>query len=306
MFLLPVVLIGLGFFAKPSGVIAKYPAQKELPATSETSQPKTIKIQIKLNSAEDLRVKKGDRLVEGDIISDRTVERTQKEVEIAALKTQLADAEKIKAASGTLPPLELPPTSYVQQEQAIAQVKSEISIQKKKIEELESVDLPEVVGEHEKAILDKLSLRKNAATADLEAAKSQRKYQEYEHARSMQLAKMEQAKSDQIFISQQAELQAKLSRLESELEAIAAVRAPFSGTVRSVKWLQQVDRSLVVEVAIAVTATTANRVRISPIPHLPLEQPTEKTFTRIISIESDAPQEEPSEPVEEQPEEDEP
>ena len=302
---IPIGLLVWNLVSKPSGVIANYPAQVGLPASAaptDTNQPSTIKIQVKLTSAEDLKVKRGDRISEGDVISDRSAERIQKQSEIDAIRMQITEAEKIKSASGKLPSLELPAASYVQEEQSIEQVRSEIAIQNKKIEELQSVDVPDAVNEHEQAILDKLKMRLKMANGDLEAAKTRRKYQEYEHQRNLQNSVMEHGKAEQIYGSRQSELSARLTQLESELTSIAQVRAPFSGTVRSVKWLAQTDQSLAVEIAISVDKTTATQAKRN----YPLERKEETTsgITRIISIDlgttEEAPEVEPDTGEEEQ------
>ena len=107
----------------------------------------------------------------------------------------------------------------------------------------------------------------------------------------MQNSLIEQGKAEQIYGSRQAELSAKLTQLESELAAIAQVRAPFSGTVRSIKWLAQTDQSLAVEIAIAVDKTTATQAKRN----YPLERKPEsiEPITRIISIDLGTTEESP-------------
>jgi chromosome segregation ATPase len=184
----------------------------------------------------------------------------------------------------------LPSVSYLEQEAAvekskaqIASITSELDLKKQEIDYLSQVpNLDPIILEHEQTKLDELKRNHTAAVRDyqlamgkLQTAKDNRKYQEYQASVSeahrieqmnqsrlnyqRQLAEYEQRLADREF--QVSQLQARLNDVENALSgaapsaiaSLAQVKAPYSGTVRRIRWLgQSSDGSLTAEVTLMV------------------------------------------------------
>jgi chromosome segregation ATPase len=162
----------------------------------------------------------------------------------------------------------LPPTSYLEHEAegerakaAISSVESEIATKKQEIAYLKELpSLDPIILEHEEAKLNELKHKHTAAVRDyqlavgkLQSAKNQRAYQEYQasleaarrveevnQARSnyeRQLAEYQQRLTEREF--QMTTVKTKLNEVDNAIASVATVKAPYSGRVRRVKWLDQ-------------------------------------------------------------------
>ena len=102
------------------------------PNTELPDSPNRLKISISVDGPEDLKVKTGDEIREGQIIADRTRERQRLESQKQQLIISLT---KVQSSTITkpLPPLTspeikpLPPNSYLEEEAAIARSKSSVA-----------------------------------------------------------------------------------------------------------------------------------------------------------------------------------
>ena len=122
--------------------------------------PRTFKISLTLTSPQDLKVKPGDEISPGQVLSDRTTERQRllaqkKQLEISLKKLDLPIPELTQPKP--IPALsKLPPVSYQQEEANIALKQKElteaekaIANQKTKIKELEAIQSSEFTIQNE-------------------------------------------------------------------------------------------------------------------------------------------------------------
>ncbi len=174
------------------------------------SEPRNIKISLTLSSPQDLKVKQGDEVVKGQVLSDRTSERTR----LLARKKQLElSLEKLNLP---LPPIKppqpipalskLPPVSYQEEEaniklkhQELGKAEKAIANQEEKIRQIQELRSKsevrsqnsspklELIIEHEQAVLENLrrasdeaQVQLEIAQAKLSTAKENRAYAEYQ------------------------------------------------------------------------------------------------------------------------------
>jgi chromosome segregation ATPase len=252
-----------------------------------TTSPRRLTVTVKVAEPTDLKIAEGQEIKQGDIISDRATEKTRLTSQQKQLQLSL---ERLKAAIMTPPtppaptPLvkALPPVSYLEHEAAvektkaaIASIESELDLKKQEIDYLSKLpNLDPIILEHEQTKLAELKRNHTAAVRDyqlamgkLQTAKDNRKYQEYQASVSevqrieqmnqsrlnyqRQLAEYEQRLADREF--QVSQLQARLNDVDNQIASLAQVKAPYSGTVRRIRWLgQSPDGSLTAEVTLMV------------------------------------------------------
>ncbi|MBE9170381.1 hypothetical protein IQ238_23635 [Pleurocapsales cyanobacterium LEGE 06147] len=256
---------------------------KRLTITVKVAEPTDLKI------AEGQEIKRGDII--SDRISEKTRLTSQQQILQLSLDRLKSASITPPASPALVPPVKaLPPVSYLEQEAAvekskaqIASITSEIDLKKQEIDYLSQVpNLDPIILEHEQTKLDELKRNHTAAVRDyqlamgkLQSAKDNRKYQEYQASVTeaqrieqmnqsrlnyqRQLAEYEQRLADREF--QVSQLQARLNDVENALSgaapraiaSLAQVKAPYSGTVRRIRWLgQSPDGSLTASVTLMV------------------------------------------------------
>jgi hypothetical protein len=253
-----------------------------------TTNPKRLTVNVKVAEPNDLKIKEGQEIKEGDTIADRTRERLRLNSQKASLNLSLQRLRTMTINAPT-PPMSvptvktLPPVNYLEQEAAVEQskqlvvsVESEIETKKQSLDYLKQLpNLDPIVLEHEEANLKKLSGKHTSAIRDyqlavgkLQTAKNAREYQEYtasietaqrvesiNQSRSnyeAQLATYQQRLADREF--QLTQLKTKLNEVDNEIASLSQVKAPYGGTVRRIKWLgQDADGSLNVEITLMVS-----------------------------------------------------
>ena len=223
-------------------------------STSKTrTTPRRFKINVTLTDPSDLKVKQGDKVVKGQVLSDRTQARQQLE----AKKRQLEIA--IKQMSLPLSSVtELPQPDFAVEEMAIKTAKSELELINQiplpefrfKGKELQNILDREIVKERAAISESKLkaSIRLSNAIAQLEKARTNHQQQQYQH--SLNLIRQQTNMQRQQY--QLASLVAQLQEVEAKLSEIVAVKSPYNGRVRRIKILGQTDRSIQAEIRIHV------------------------------------------------------
>ena len=263
------------------------PAPVATESSSPTAAPRRLTVTVKVAEPEDLKVQEGDTIKAGDVIADRERERKR----LTSQKQQLQlSLQRLKAAFITPPAAPrpvpavnaLPPTSYLEHQAeiekakaAIAQCESEIELKNQEIAYLKELsNLDPIILEHEQVKLAQLKQKHTAAVREyqlavgkLQSAKDNREYQKYQasvnaarrveefnQARlnyQRQLAEYEQRLADREF--QITQLQVRLDDVSNAIASLSVVKAPYSGTVRRVKWLgQSPDGSLSAEITLMV------------------------------------------------------
>lgn len=211
------------------------------------------RVNLTVSSLDDVKVREGDQVNAGDLLSDRTEQRLALESQKEALNRAIEQSQRL------LPPLApLPEPDFSRQEIAIVKARAEIQI-------LEETQLPvtrfrpENPQLHEVADFGALqaaadlrerkiqaNIALQMAIAELAAAKGDYQQKLYEH--SIQQQRFQQSQQQQqyqigLLVRQAAEIEDKLDRL-------AVVRSPVNGRIRRVKTTGQSDRTISVEVTI--------------------------------------------------------
>ena len=265
-----------------SGDVPALPKQTEQggtftpPATVQATgaaRPRILKFSLTLASPEDLGVREGDRIEAGKTIADRKKERERLQQQRELLKISL---DRIKARTLPAPPqplpvpevLPLPDVSYRVEEAALQKVARAIDLQQQKINLLQALgdQVPSETFQHEQLKLEELNQDFSTADADLTAAKEARTVQEYEHSLTI-ARRQEEANQLALYTANQqqeyeaqlrdkefqlAELQERISNVEKSLVDLTVVTAPYTGTIRRIKWLGQTNNLLQVEVTLAI------------------------------------------------------
>ena len=254
---------------------------------TELSSPRRLTVTVRVQEPEDLKVKEEDTIKAGQVIADRERERTrltsqkqQLELSLQRLKTSTISPP---SSPKSVPVVKaLPPISFAEHEAAIekakvaiASIESEIELKQQEITYLSELsNLDPIILEHEQVKLKELKQSHTEAVRDyqlavgkLQSAKESRAYQEYQASVNTaqrveqynqaqlnyqrQLAEYEQRLTDKEF--QITQVKSKLNNVDNAIAQLAQVKAPYSGTVRRVKWLgQSPDGSLTAEVTLMV------------------------------------------------------
>lgn len=250
------------------------PSAQVLTAPTATTEPNVLKFSLNLSEPDDLKVRQGDQVAAGDVLADRTRERSQLLVQQRKIQLSLQQIQGQQILEPPpplpVPPVsELPPVAYQPQAAAIAEVEGKIELQQRKMDLLATLppdQVPPAMREHEERLLEQLYQELEAAQAALKAAQERTAYQAYEHSLAM-ARRAEEANQQQLAYSQQrqqaaqqrrdkafqeAQLQTQLQAIEVQLMDLSTIRSPYGGTIRRIKWLGQTDNRLTVEITLAV------------------------------------------------------
>ena len=225
----------------------------DIPKSKTRTTPRRFTISVTLTDPSDLKVKQGDRVTKGQVLSDRTTARQQLE----AKKRQLEIA--IKRMSLPLSGVaELPKPDFAIEEAAIERAKYELAALDKayvpstrfKTRELEEIYDKDILEKRAKLQESKAraAMELNQAIAQLQKARSNHQQQQYQH--SLNLIRQQTNMQRQQY--QLSSLITKLQEVESKLSEIVAVKSPYNGRIRRIKILGQNDRSIQAEIRIHV------------------------------------------------------
>lgn len=237
--------------------------------TSE-NLPESIKVRVVISRREDLRVKVGQKLKAGETIADRKKERDaleaqkgQAEISLGRLKNlMLLKTEELQK------PI-TPDASFAEFEANIRRAsvlvdaaKRTIKLQKNRIEQIEKLPFPgdmSKITQHETARLallkgELLEAESNFALerAKLETAKANRNYSEQKDALEIQKSKITLGEQRITIETNIAQLEAQITNLNGQIIALAAVRAPFGGTIRKISWEGQINDEITVVISVDV------------------------------------------------------
>lgn len=232
--------------------------------------PESIKIRVVISRREDLRVKVGQKLKSGDVIADRNKERDaieaqkrQAELSLERLKNlMLLKTEELNK------PI-MPGASFAEYEANILRAsvsveaaKRNIKLQESRIEEIEKLPFPgdmSKITQHETARLallkgELLGAESNFALerAKLETAKANRFYAEQKDALEINKTKITIGEQRITIETQITQLELQITNLNASIIALAAVRAPFAGTIRKITWEGQTNDEITVVISVDV------------------------------------------------------
>jgi multidrug efflux pump subunit AcrA (membrane-fusion protein) len=262
-----------------------------------TTQPRVLTFTLTLSEPDDLKVRQGDVVAVGDVLADRTRERTalQTQLDQTQLSLQRIQAQQVLDPPPPLPvpPVSsLPPVYYGTLEAQIVAVEDSIDLQKRKIDLLSTMppsEVPPAMREHEERILEGLYRDLELAKAELKQAQEERAHQEYEHSLAM-ARRAEEANQQRLALNQQrqqaeqqrrektfqeAQLQAQIETINAKLSDLSTVRSPYAGTIRRVKWLGQSDNRLTVEITLAIGGSASPSPAAAGIQPVPSPGPGE-------------------------------
>lgn len=271
-------------------------AQSESKTTitpSVATQPRLLKINLTLSDPSDLKVKQGDFLQAGAIISDRDEERKRLQAQraeyLATIKRLSLEPAKPIAPLSVRSAPELPPQSFAEFESEVdfqrikvENAKNKVDLQQRKLDlmaTLDAKDLPTGANEHEQEKLKehKANLAKEEALLNLqlgkfETAKANRSLREYEaQEQSVRLALQqnqtqmeyqralaEYNRSEQERQFRIAEIQSKIATVDDRLKEISTVRAQYASEVKRVRFVKQVNNAIDVELLLYITSDRPN------------------------------------------------
>jgi DNA repair exonuclease SbcCD ATPase subunit len=228
------------------------------PATEETTQstPNRHTITLVLNQLSDLKVEEGTRINAGDLISDRTTERTK----LKAKRQRLADSlAKAKLPLNALKPVPSPSfqtelASLKQAQFNLDQIAHQISNFDQKIYHKDPWHVQVFESEKVQELADlkrrelEASINVEKAIASLDEAKLNYQKQQYEHSLKVSDYQTSLQKQQE----QVNSLQTQLDTVDEELEQLTSVYSPYRGKVRRVKILGQNERSITAEVTLDI------------------------------------------------------
>ena len=238
---------------------------------------------LTLSHPDDLKVAEGDFIEEGQIISDRTRDRENLVTKKNLLLIQVEKLNQPIPSAATLrhvPPLpNLPAESFLDEVADIERRRllmestaRSVEQQQRMLDLLQTMpeeNLPQATIPHELEILRQRQQEYEQAVADmqyseaqLDQARAERAYDEYSHAikqsqRAIQLQQAELERQNQLQRQQQAEqdrafkladIQTRITQIDAQLAELGTVRAPWDGNVQRVKWEEQRDQNLLVEI----------------------------------------------------------
>lgn len=209
------------------------------------------RINLSVSSLDDVKVREGDRVEAGDLISDRTEQRLALETQKQRLNNAIQQLEMM-AESETKPPSESLELYALKVEQAKAKI-----FYLEQSQPLSEMREPFAGGIYEKSFFpnsfqekQEYSFRLFQARAELTEAIAA-----YEVARletENNRAKFAQEAEQRAIQArtQQQQLYQQLAQIDERLEAIGSVRSPFKGRIRAVRMTGQSDRTINVQVTI--------------------------------------------------------
>jgi biotin carboxyl carrier protein len=289
-------MIGLVWFTRAEPIQGQAPVVPQLPQQPQlittppvSTQPRVLTFTLSLSEPDDLKVRQGDYVASGDVLADRTRERTnlQAQLQRTQMSLQRIQAQQVLDPPEPLPvpPVSgLPPVFYGTQDASIRAIGDNIDLQKRKIDLLGTMrpsEVPPAMREHEDRILEKLYRDLELAKAELRQAQEKRAHQEYEHSLAM-ARRAEEANQQRLMHSQQrqqaeaqrrekafqeAQLQSQIETINAKLSDLSTVRSPYAGTIRRVKWLGQSDNRLSVEITLATGGSPGpDAFSVTPLP----------------------------------------
>ena len=228
-----------------------------IPNSKTSTTPRRFKITVALTDLSDLKVKQGDRVTKGQVLSDRTQARQQLESKKRQLKIAI---ERMSLPLSSV--AELPKPDFSIEEAAIERAKYELAALDKTyipdtrfktrlLEEMYDKDILEKRAKIQESKA-RVAMELNQAIAQLQKARANYQQQQYQH--SLNLIRQQTNMQRQEY--QLASLVSRLQEVESKLSEIIAVKSPYKGRIRRIKILGQTDRSITAEIRIHVEKDT--------------------------------------------------
>jgi hypothetical protein len=242
VFILIVFILAGCHSIKGSSTPSPSPASTVEPVPIRTprnnSVPRELKLKLTMDAPTDLKVKQGDRVRKGQMISDRTSARKQLEQQRQAIRLKLENlnTESITSASYAVE------KAKVRQAQVKVQQAREAIAQFKSNSPWTDYAWASLPLYKESAQVSQLATRVQDAKAELDLTVAQ--LQVFREKKPVGTGGQDAL--------QQVLLMFQLREIEAKLNAVGVVRSPYDGTVKKVKWSGQVNQELTVEVTLTI------------------------------------------------------
>lgn len=302
--LIAIVLIaGCSQSKAPNSALLPSAEAAEIIAAPELPKFRLHKITLAVDKPDDLKIKQGSAVSEGQVIADQEDERNrllQRKAELLLAVDRLKK-QLITRPQKPLEPLKPKPVpalsslsdvSYQQYEAAIEKAKKEVEraiaeldLKNREIDFIKGIEaIDPAIIEHELAAATQLKAKAKDAAIEvtlaegkLLTAKQERQQKEYQH--SLDAAKrIEEANTAQSFYQRQVaenliafqrqsadyekelrerdyrttQTKLQLSGIDDNISKLSTIRSPYSGTVKRVKFINQTDNKLNIELSIVI------------------------------------------------------
>jgi hypothetical protein len=203
--------------------------------------PRELKLKLTLDDPADLKVKQGDLIQKGQILSDRTSIRKTLEQQRQVIRLKL---EHLNANIG----VGSSQVSYAVEQAKVRQAQVKVEQARKTIALFKTnspwtdyawASLPLY---KESTQVSQLVIKVQDAEAELGLAVAQLQAAREKHSASQNMS------------VQQVLLMSQLRDIEARLDGVGVVRSPYDGTVKKIKWMNQVNQELTVEITLIVHA----------------------------------------------------
>lgn len=258
-------------------------AEQALPAqsVSQTSGPRRLKLTLSLDRPEDLKVREQESVAKGRVLSDRKSARDRlinDRRSLLAKLDQFRQQQDVIASSGTQPS-----TATEQAEVNAAQVavtQAQRAIEKYRDNSPWTEYARSVLLLPDNQELAELGNKYQVAQAELEIA--QAKLQDAQQSK--------ESKKTIDTTQQQADTISKLREVDGKISTLGVVHSPYSGVIKSIRWLGQKNQELQVELTLAMGSTSTpeskSTTATQPLPpeRKPPTSTAPKTASKPISI----------------------
>ncbi|WP_299493066.1 efflux RND transporter periplasmic adaptor subunit [Acaryochloris sp. IP29b_bin.137] len=220
-------------------IVAVSPTVAPRPARQQRNTPRRLKLRLTLDRPEDLKVKVGDSVVKGQVISHRPSVRAKLIQEREILQQQLK-----QLSVQTITPSDAVEKAEV--EQARLQVeRARVAISNFHADSpwTEYARRVLVLPDHSQL----RSLESEYQSAKGEFAIAVTRLQEAQQLRAV--------KPD--ILAKRAELLGKIRETERQLSLLGVVRSPYDGAVQSFRWLGQVNQEIQAELTLNVESKSS-------------------------------------------------
>ena len=254
--LLGYLLLGITAYAVLNANNTNLQANSAVTQEQPTYKRNRHTITLVLSQLSDLKVEEGQRINEGDIISDRNSERTKLQAKKQRLEASLS---RVKLPLKELKPVPVPKFQTELAALKQAQFNLDTIVQQvnnfdqkfhfkdpwhvqvfesEKVQELAELKRQELAA----------SINMEQVIAALDEAKLNYQKQQYEHSLKVSDYQTSLQKQQEQINS----LQTQLDKVDEELEQLTSVYSPYRGKVRRVKILGQNERSITAEVTLDI------------------------------------------------------
>jgi uncharacterized membrane protein len=196
--------------------------------------PRELKLKLTLDDPADLKVKQGDRIQKGQILSDRTSARKPLEQQRQAIRLKL---EHLNASAGA----GSSNLSYAVEQARVRQAQVRVQHAREAIAQFKTnspwtdyawASLPLY---KESTQVSQLETKVREAETELDLAMAQ-----------LQVVREKKPASQDMSL-QQVLLMSQLKDVEARIDGVGVVRSPYTGTIKKIKWLEQTNQGLHLE-----------------------------------------------------------